>query len=324
MAPRPLADLPVHDTPTVGMLPAAGVSLSAFLLFGLQLPGWGHAVLLLSLVGAYVVSRELAKDLSLIGLGIAIISITSVKADVDWDRFAVIGTVLLLALSVPILVDRLVLRRRAIRFPWRPGQAWTRLEKGYIVAVPVLGWLILPFYFITSGAYENWPHITGGSELARFFVGVNFVGTWDELFFICTCFTLLRRHFGVWVANVLQAIIFVSFLWELGYQAWGPLLTAPLRTAPRLALHQDGFPAVRADRAPALRRGRLPRHRPRAQPGRDPDLPRLIFLGSAVAAAAAADAHPAASTSRSLSRVAGIPARAAFWRTAISSSARCP
>ena len=50
-----------------------------------------------------------------------------------------------------------------------------------------LGWAILPFYFIRSGAYLNWPHITDASELARFFVGVNAVGTWDELFFIYTC-----------------------------------------------------------------------------------------------------------------------------------------
>ena len=38
---------------------------------------------------------------------------------------------------------------------------------------------------------------------------------------------LLRRHFPLWQANLLQAIIFVSFLWELGYRAWGPLLTFP-------------------------------------------------------------------------------------------------
>jgi membrane protease YdiL (CAAX protease family) len=56
---------------------------------------------------------------------------------------------------------------------------------------------------------------------------VNAVGTWDELFFICTCFALLRRHFPVWLANLLQATIFASFLWELGYREWGPLLTAP-------------------------------------------------------------------------------------------------
>ena len=63
--------------------------------------------------------------------------------------------------------------------------------------------------------------------IARLFVGVGAVGIWDELFFICTVLALLRRHFPMWQANLLQAIVFVSFLWELGYQAWGPLLTIP-------------------------------------------------------------------------------------------------
>lgn len=213
--------------PRLALLPAAGVAGSAFLLFALQLPGWGHGLLVLSLLGALLVSRELAKDLALMGIGITIVSTTSVVASVDWDRFVTIGTVLLLAVLVPVLVDRLLLRRRAIRFPLRTGQGWTRLEKSYLLAVPFLGWLILPFYFITSGVYRNWPHLVDGGEVARFLVGVNFVGTWDELFFICTCFALLRRHVGLWTANLLQAVIFVSFLWELGYQAWGPLLTAP-------------------------------------------------------------------------------------------------
>ena len=53
------------------------------------------------------------------------------------------------------------------------------------------------------------------------------VGTWDALFFICTVFALLRRHVADGAANVLQAVVFVSFLWELGYQRWGPLLTFP-------------------------------------------------------------------------------------------------
>lgn len=65
------------------------------------------------------------------------------------------------------------------------------------------------------------------SELARLFVGVKAVGTWDELFFICTCLVILRRHFPLWQTNLLQAVIFVSFLLELGYSSWGPLLTVP-------------------------------------------------------------------------------------------------
>ncbi len=209
------------------VVPAAGVSLSAFLLFGAHVRPLGWFVLAASLAAAWAIDRGLAKDLLLIGLGIAIVSTTSMEADVSWPRFIAIGSALTLAVTVPFVVDRAVFRRRAIRFPWRGGRAWPRAERAYLVAVPLLGWLILPWYFIASGAYRNWPHITDGSELARFFVGVNAVGTWDELFFICTCFALLRRHFPVWLANLLQATIFVSFLWELGYREWGPLLTAP-------------------------------------------------------------------------------------------------
>lgn len=209
------------------LLPAAGVSLSAFLLFGAHVRPLGYVVLVVSLAVAWALDRALARDLLLIGVGIALVSTTSMEADVSWPRFVAIGSALAAAVSVPFLIDRFVYRRRAIRFPWRTGVRWPRSEKAYLVAVPMLGWLILPYYFITSGAYENWPHITDDGELARFFVGVNAVGTWDELFFICTCFALLRRHFPVWLANLLQATIFVSFLWELGYREWGPLLTTP-------------------------------------------------------------------------------------------------
>jgi membrane protease YdiL (CAAX protease family) len=216
----------------VKLLPAAGVSLSAFLLFALRpyVPGVvvaGLALLALSLLAAILLDRELGIDLTLIGIGITIVSTTSVEADVQWPSFVRIAVVLGLAVAAPFLIDRLLLRRRAVRFPWRSREKKTRLELAYVVAVPLLGFLILPFYFIRSGAYLNWPHITDLSELGRFFVGVNAVGTWDELFFICTVFTLLRRHFPVWQANLLQAAIFVSFLWELGYRAWGPLLTVP-------------------------------------------------------------------------------------------------
>jgi membrane protease YdiL (CAAX protease family) len=209
------------------LIPAAGVSVSAFLLFALLLPGWGHALLVVSVLAAWKLNQELGRDLTLIGVGVAIVSSTSVEADVSWDRFLTIGIVLLAAVTVPVILDRWWLKRRAITFPWKTGVKWNRVQWAYVVAVPLLGWAILPFYFIRSGAYQNWPHITDFSELARFFVGVNFVGLWDELFFICICFALLRRHFPLWTANVLQSIIFVSFLWELGYRAWGPLLTIP-------------------------------------------------------------------------------------------------
>ena len=175
----------VYDS-RAGLPAAIGVSLSAFLLFGLQWVPAGLGVLVLSLAAAWFISRPLAQDLALIGLGLVIVASTSVKADISWPRFFAIGTALGAAVLVPFLVDRFVYRRTVIRFPWRGGQRWTAWQKSYLVLVPLLGYLALPFYFIRSGAYQNWPPIFETSEYARFFVGVNAVGTWDELFFICT------------------------------------------------------------------------------------------------------------------------------------------
>jgi len=210
-----------------GLVPAGLVSASAVLLFGLQLQLAGYAVLGVALLLAFVINRALFRDLLLIALGLGIISTISVEANISYPNMALMGLVLGLAVLAPYLIARYVYRTHAIRFPIRTGQRWTTLERWYLVIVVILGWLILPTYFIRSGSYENWPAATAPDEIARLFVGVGFVGIWDELFFICTVFVLLRRHFPDWQANLLQAVIFTSFLWELGYQSWGPLMTFP-------------------------------------------------------------------------------------------------
>jgi hypothetical protein len=227
-----LAAPPDVRTHPIGLVPAVLVCGAAVLLFGFMLTLAGYAVLAVGLAAAWLTDRSgrtsrLLPDLSLIALGQVIISTISVEADISYGNMLLMGTVLGLAVVVPFVISRFVFRDRVIRFPWRTGRRWTRVQWAYLVLVVFLGWAILPFYFITSGVYTNWPTVTTPDEIARLFVGVNAVGTWDELFFICTVFALLRRHFPTWQANLLQTIVFVSFLWELGYQSWGPLLTIP-------------------------------------------------------------------------------------------------
>ncbi|KRB36174.1 CPBP family intramembrane glutamic endopeptidase [Microbacterium sp. Root180] len=170
---------------------------------------------------------SIVRDLSLIAIGLLIVSSIPLEAKLDDLSIVRFGVVLGGAVAVPYVISRWVYRDHAIRFPWRGGGRWNAFQWSWLAAVLVLGWLILPFYFITSGVYLNWPVVNTPDLIARLFVGVGAVGIWDELFFICTCFALLRRHFPFWQANVLQMVVFVSFLWELGYQAWGPLLTIP-------------------------------------------------------------------------------------------------
>ena len=170
---------------------------------------------------------SLVRDLSLIALGLLIVSAIDLQARLDNVSMVRFGVVLGAAVAVPYLVSRFLFRDGATSFPWRGGGRWGRFHWTWLVAVLVLGWLILPFYFITSGVYQNWPVVDSPELIARLFVGVGAVGIWDELFFICTVFVLLRRHMPTLAANLLQAVVFVSFLWELGYREWGPLLTIP-------------------------------------------------------------------------------------------------
>jgi membrane protease YdiL (CAAX protease family) len=187
----------------------------------------GYAALTAGVALASARNRALARDLSLIAVPLVLISLISVEANLEWGNIALMGSVLTACVAYPYLMSRFVFREHAVRFPGRPGEPWSRGEWAWLAAVLVLGYSILPVFFITSGSYQNWPAVERPSEIARLFVGVGFVGIWDELFFICVVFALLRRHFSLWVSNVLQAIVFASFLWELGYRSWGPALTVP-------------------------------------------------------------------------------------------------
>ena len=228
LAPLPDAALPPWAVGSpLRLLAAVLVSGSAVLLFAVHVRPLGYVPLVLGIALGLVVDRRLGRDLALVGTGMAIISTISLEADLSDAGIARFAVVLSLAVLVPWALSRFVFRERVITFPVATGRRWSRGQVIYLVVVVAAGYLILPFYFIGSGAYLNWPEITGGEEIARLFVGVNAVGIWDELFFVCVVFALYREHFGLWTANLLQAAVFVSFLWELGYREWGPFLTVP-------------------------------------------------------------------------------------------------
>jgi hypothetical protein len=225
--PEPAAPTAERAAVTWRLLPGLLLAASGLLLFGVHWRPGGYVVLAAALGLAAVVDRPLAKDLLLIAFGLVTISLVPINTEISWDHMMLMGTALAIAVVVPYLVSRFVYRDHAVRFPILAGHRWTTLERWYLVAVLVLGWIILPVYMIPTGVYLNWPAASDASTIARLFVGTNALGIWDELFFICTCFALLRRHLVDWQANLVQAVLFTSFLWELGFHAWGPLLIYP-------------------------------------------------------------------------------------------------
>lgn len=220
------AAVPVAPAKPVGVAAMALVSVSAVPLIALQQFWIGLGFLLAGLGLALVVDRVLVRSLAPVGIGLVLLGATPLEADLSDLGMLRFTLILGAAVIIPTVLARRIVAPDAITFPVR-GTPWTISRWVYLVVVIVVGYLVLPFYFIGSGTYHNWPAVTGANEIARLFIGVNAVGIWDELFFICIVFALFRRHVPLWLANVLQATIFVSFLWELGYRAWGPALTIP-------------------------------------------------------------------------------------------------
>ncbi|KRF08583.1 abortive infection protein [Arthrobacter sp. Soil782] len=208
------------------------VSASGFLIFALEQRIPGYLVLAAALTTAYFSGKaqhgkSLFRDLLLLAIGLVIISAVPITTDISFSHMTVMGTAMILAVAVPYLLSRFVFKDHAIRFPVLTGEKWNRTERWYLLAVVVIGYVLLPVYMIPTGVYENWPAASDPGTIARLFLGTNVLGIWDELFFICTAFTLLRRHLPDWQANLLQAVLFTSFLWELGFHAWGPFLIFP-------------------------------------------------------------------------------------------------
>jgi membrane protease YdiL (CAAX protease family) len=221
------ATVPSREALSWKLLPAVLLSGSAVLLFGFESDLGGYSALAASLITALVIDRQFARHVALIAVGLAIISAVPLNADLSIRHMLLMGGALALAVVVPYAISRFGYRDHLVRFPVLTGRRWPTVARLYLIGVVVLGYFILPFYLISTGVYQNWPDASDPSVFVRLFIGVNTVGIWDELFFICTTFTLLRHHFPDWLANILQAVIFSSFLWEIGYQSWGPLLTFP-------------------------------------------------------------------------------------------------
>jgi hypothetical protein len=215
------------DRASLNVVPAALVSASGFLLFVREDRLAGFMLLAAALVLAGIISRRLLTDLALISVGLAAMSLVPITTDISTGHMAVMGTAMILAVGIPYTVSRYVTKDHAIRFPIRSGQPWTRAEKWYLPAVLVIGYALMPVYMIRTGVYNNWPAVSDADGITRLFLGTNVLGIWDELFFICTAFTLLRRHLPDWQTNLLQAVLFTSFLWELGFHAWAPFFIFP-------------------------------------------------------------------------------------------------
>lgn len=139
---------------------------------------------------------------------------------------------LALALGVGILLIPALMAKywigHALDYSWFQGRwslkMWLWVPLGFVLA---FGFMWFYFNILTPTLHHSWPLPLEGDRteaLWRLFWGCNFIGVWDELAFINLVFVLLARHFRFGEANLAQAVFFTSFLHEMAFVGWGPVV----------------------------------------------------------------------------------------------------
>ncbi len=188
----------------------------------MEQPALGYSILAAGLALLGFVNRSTARHIGLIFVSVALIGLTPISTNLELTHFATMGTLLVLAVLVPLIVTRHLCRESIIHFPFG-RHAWTKQNISYLVLALVLAYLLLPLWMQTTGDYHNWTVIADPYHLVVLFIGTNSLGIWDELFFIVTVLSLLRKHLPFYQANFVQAVLFTSFLYELGFRGWAPI-----------------------------------------------------------------------------------------------------
>ena len=165
--------------------------------------------------------------LGIVVFSLAIVALTPINTDIGYYHIAIMGIMLLSVIAGPYVFCRFVTRDNAIAFHFLNGRHWHKHEYVYIGVMAAIAYLMLPLYFALTGTYHNWTVIPGANYLIRLFLGTQFLGLWDELFFVNTVLALLRKHLSFTLANALQAVFWTAFLYQLGFRSWAPLALYP-------------------------------------------------------------------------------------------------
>lgn len=197
--------------------------LSGVLIIGLHQPlGWA-AMGIAALCAA--VQPDPARRHLLISQGaLLLVMATPVNTNLGMAHMIIMSVLLPLAVALPVVVSRTLFHDDVITFPFRHGRRWYRAEVIYILVTLLIAYVVLPIYYATTGTFRNWTVQLNPGMLVRLFYGTQILGLWDELFFVNTILSLWRQHLPFWLANISQAILFSTFLYQLAFHAWAPPL----------------------------------------------------------------------------------------------------
>lgn len=212
------------ETVSLGFLCMSAICLLAF-----QLKLFGSIAAMLGLISLIWSREQFRKHLSLLFPSLLILGYFPVTSILKYEHLSTNIVILFItvtsALFLPYLISRYIYKDSVIKFPIFPIKKWSKKRSGYLVFAASTSFILLSVYFYSTHAYLNWPPPHDPLALVALFMGTMFLGVWDELFFVCTVLGITKRYIPFTYANIVQSIIFSSFLYQIGFTSWGFLIT---------------------------------------------------------------------------------------------------
>jgi hypothetical protein len=154
-----------------------------------------------------------------------VLALAPIRTDTSNENFLALGSVFLAVVLVPYLI----LRRTdpgVIRYILWP-RCFRWIDLFYVVISIPLSWgaFLLYFNLVNPNVPTHWvlPPLPQTEPIWRLFIGINLVGIWDELFFINTVYAVLRSMLPYRVANLGQAVVYTSVLYQMAFTGIGPV-----------------------------------------------------------------------------------------------------
>ncbi|MCH7549050.1 MAG: hypothetical protein IH969_05890 [Candidatus Krumholzibacteriota bacterium] len=183
---------------------------------------WGVALVLAWLTGDPLTRR----NYSLLLGCILVLGFAPINTDLDTRHFATLGASFLAVVLVPYLYMKWKAPDEVDLGFW-PREFSLRDIIYTCVSIP-LAWGIIWVYFfhLTPEMPTHWllPETYDADAVRMLTFGINFVGIWDELFFINTCYILLRPMYPAWMTNLGQAVVYTSVLYHMAFTGAGSVI----------------------------------------------------------------------------------------------------
>lgn len=197
------------------------LALAGIVLIALQMKLYGWIILFIGAsITYFFCQKKFRNEIILLYISLGFLGFAQITTRVTGENVLAMGIPLLLAVIVPYLIGKYIYKSDLIQLTLHHGKSWEKKESIYILLTAIVTYLLLPFIMRVSESYLNWTVEPTTGYLLLFFIGINVVGAYDEIFFIGTVLHILRRHMPFLAANFTQSILFTSFLYELGFRSW--------------------------------------------------------------------------------------------------------